>query len=413
MNTDLRKEGLEELDKDNWLYQYLLYTDQMESPSAFHIWSGLSAISCTLQRKVWINRGFYTLYPNQYVILVAESAFCRKSTAVSVAINDLLQTSQVATIDKDKMTAEKLCVELSRAEKEQKLDNAITIFVPELATFLGASAFHSGIIPLLTSFYECPSSADYKTKASGEFHMSNVCINLVGATTLDWMSTNLPGDTVEGGFTGRVIFVVAEEPRLSNPWPEMTKEEILIRTKLIERMQQMNNFDGAFAIDEGAKHEFSRWYNARAEGNDLRLRGYYGRKGDHVLKIATCLSAGDSGRCNGMLKIEAHHIRIALRLLKKAEKLMHLAFRGTAFSKSSKDIDRILGYLLKRSSKDSTPIKHSLLLKRNSHYLNAQEFKQVMDTLIEQGDVEMMASWGSVRGIHYQLKGEELSHAKK
>ena len=381
MNTDLRKEGLEELDKDNWLYQYLLYTDQMESPSAFHIWSGLAAISCTLQRKVWINRGFYTLYPNQYVILVAESAFCRKSTAVSVAINDLLQTAQIATIDKDKMTAEKLCVELSRADKEQKLDNAITIFVPELATFLGASAFHSGIIPLLTSFYECPSSADYKTKASGEFHMSNVCINLVGATTLDWMSTNLPGDT--------------------------------IRTKLIQRMQQMNNFDGAFAIDEGAKHEFSRWYNARAEGNDLRLRGYYGRKGDHVLKIATCLSAGDSGRCNGMLKIEAHHIRIALRLLKKAEKLIHLAFRGTAFSKSSKDIDRILGYLLKRSSKDSTPIKHSLLLKRNSHYLNAQEFKQVMDTLIEQGDVEMMASWGSIRGIHYQLRGEELSHAKK
>jgi hypothetical protein len=114
-----------------------------------------------------------------------------------------------------------------------------------------------------------------------------------------------------------------------------------------------------------------------------------------------------------MLKIEAHHIRIALRLLKKAEKLMHLAFRGTAFSKSSKDIDRILGYLLKRSSKDSTPIKHSLLLKRNSHYLNAQEFKQVMDTLIEQGDVEMMASWGSIRGIHYQLKGEELAHAEK
>ena len=320
MNTDLRKEGLEQLDPENWLYKYLKYTDQMESPSAFHIWSGLSAMSCCLARKVWINRGFYTLYPNQYIILVAESAFCRKSTAVSVAINDLLQTAQIATINKDKMTAEKLCVELSRGDKEQKLDNAITIFVPELATFLGASAFHSGIIPLLTSFYECPSSADYKTKASGEFHMSNVCINLVGATTLDWMSTNLPGDTVEGGFTGRVIFVVAEEPRLSNPWPELSNDEIILRTELIQDLTRINNFMGAFAITPGAKDEFSKWYNHRTEGLDLRLRGYYGRKGDHVLKIALCISAGDPGRCNGKLEIKASHIRIALRLLGKAEK---------------------------------------------------------------------------------------------
>ncbi len=402
MNTDLRAEGLEQLDKNNWLYKYLKYTDQMESPTPFHIWSGLAAISCSLQRNVWINRGFYTLYPNQFIVLVAESAFCRKSTAVSVAINDLLQTAQIAQINKDKMTAEKLCVELSRAEKEKKLDNAITIFVPELATFLGASAFHSGIIPLLTSFYECPSSADYKTKASGEFHMSNVCINLVGATTLDWMSTNLPGDTVEGGFTGRVIFVVAEEPRLSNPWPEVSPEENKIRVELIQRMIQMNQFMGAFKITEGAKNEFSKWYNHRTEGLDLRLRGYYGRKGDHVLKIATCIAAGEEGMCNGKLAIEATHIRLALRLLNKTEKLMHLAFRGTAFSKSSKDIDRILGFMMKEDNKGNLPIKHSLLLKRNSHYLNATEFKEVMNTLMEQGDVALVTD-PTLRGAYYTL----------
>ena len=403
MNTDLRAEGLEQMDSKNWLYKYLKYTDQMESPSSFHIWSGLAALSCTLQRKVWINRGFYTLYPNQYIILVAESAFCRKSTAVSVAINDLVQTAAVATINKDKMTAEKLCVELSRGEKEHKLDNAITIFVPELATFLGASAFHSGIIPLLTSFYDCPSSADYKTKASGEFHMSNVCINLVGATTLDWMSTNLPGDTVEGGFTGRVIFVVAEEPRLSNPWPELSLEEIALRTELVGDLIRINNLNGAFKITKEARDEYSRWYNHRTEGTDLRLRGYYGRKGDHVLKIATCISAGGYGICNGSLKIEAAHIRIAIRLLKKAERLMHLAFRGTAFSKSSKDIDRILGYLIREQNKGNLPIKHSLLLKRNSHYLNATEFKEVINTLIEQGDVVINTS-NETKGLLYNLK---------
>jgi hypothetical protein len=160
---------------------------------------------------------------------------------------------------------------------------------------------------------------------------------------------------------------------------------------------------GAFAITPEAKDEYSRWYNHRTEGTDLRLRGYYGRKGDHVLKVATCISAGSYGICNGSLKIEATHIRIAIRLLKKAERLMHLAFRGTAFSKSSKDIDRILGYLIREQNKGNLPIKHSLLLKRNSHYLNATEFKEVINTLIEQGDVVINTS-NETKGLLYNLK---------
>jgi hypothetical protein len=90
MNTDFRAEGLEQLDSKNWIYKYLKYTDQMESPSSFHIWSALAALSCTLQRKVWINRGFYTLYPNQYIILVAESAFWSRADLQAV-LYSLLQ----------------------------------------------------------------------------------------------------------------------------------------------------------------------------------------------------------------------------------------------------------------------------------------------------------------------------------
>ena len=164
----------------------------------------------------------------------------------------------------------------------------------------------------------------------------------------------------------------------------------------------MNQFMGAFKITEGAKNEFSKWYNHRTEGLDLRLRGYYGRKGDHVLKIATCIAAGEEGMCNGKLAIEATHIRLALRLLNKTEKLMHLAFRGTAFSKSSKDIDRILGFMMKEDNKGNLPIKHSLLLKRNSHYLNATEFKEVMNTLMEQGDVALVTD-PTLRGAYYTL----------
>lgn len=66
-NTDLVKEGLSLLPEDNWLYKYLKYTDTMESPSFFHIWSGLAALSSALQRKVFISQGDQFIYPNQYI----------------------------------------------------------------------------------------------------------------------------------------------------------------------------------------------------------------------------------------------------------------------------------------------------------------------------------------------------------
>ena len=100
------------------------------------------------------------IYPNQYIILVAESALCRKSTAANIAIKDILTQARTTRLLRQKMTAEFLCVELAKKE----LNNAVTIYAPELAVFLGASAFQSGLIPLLTDLYDCPADADYKTK---------------------------------------------------------------------------------------------------------------------------------------------------------------------------------------------------------------------------------------------------------
>ena len=58
---------------------------------------------------------------------------------------------------------------------------------------------------------------------------------------------------------------------------------------------------------------------------------------------------------------------------------------------------------MREQGKGNLPVKHSLLLKRNSHYLNATEFKEVINTLVEQGDVEGVTCKG-VKGLHYNLR---------
>ncbi len=194
------------------------------------------------------------------------------------------------------------------------------------------------------------------------------------------MSNNLPGDTIEGGFTGRVLFIVAEEPRQRIAWPDLSDAQIKTRDSLLEDLDTIAQLRGEIQPTPEAKRAFENWYTTSREPEDIRLRGYDGRKGEHVLKVATCLSISDGPT----MTITDRHIEIALAILQKAEQLMPLAFRGAAFSKSSKDIDRVLRHIEKQGGR----ITHSRLLKKNSPYLNADEFKTVMNTLKEQGDVE-------------------------
>jgi len=105
--------------------------------------------------------------------------------------------------------------------------------------------------------------------------------------------------------------------------------------------------------------------NPKVIKDDTRLRGYAGRKQDHVLKIAMCLSSGDFHRVSKEdLNIEGWHILTALALLKKAEILMPKAFRGGLYSKQSKHLDRVID-LIKRAKRrgKNYPLPYTLMLK--------------------------------------------------
>ena len=395
MKVNYKEEGLGDLSNESFIYKYLEYTKGTESPTRFHTWSGLSLVASLLGRNVNTYKGTYTLFPNMYIVIVAESARCRKSSATDIAMDDMLRDSKLCRIYRQKMTAEFICTELASTET---INNDIVIYAPELATFLGVSAFQSGLVPLLTSWYTCPRHDDYKTKGAGKFEMSNIAINILGATTLDWMSNSMPGETVEGGFTGRVIFIVAEEPRQRIAWPVITEEQLAFKKDLMIDMHRIRKMVGMMEYSPVALSYYKEWYDGLVEPKDIRLRGFDGRKGDHCLKLAMCFSASESSS----MKVEKKHINLAINVIEKAEILMHLAYRGAAYSKSSKDIDRVLRQFEKLGGK----VSHSILLKKNSHYLNAEDFKQVMRTLIEQGDVEeTLSCTGTKKGVTYILKG--------
>ena len=56
---------------DDWLDSYLDFTTGNESPEKLHLWTALALLSAAVKRQIWMDRGFYKLYTNIYVLMVA------------------------------------------------------------------------------------------------------------------------------------------------------------------------------------------------------------------------------------------------------------------------------------------------------------------------------------------------------
>lgn len=373
----------------DWIETYMEYSKESESPNQFHRWAAISAISAALERRVWRPRGYQTVYPSQYIILVAESATCRKSSAISL-VENLLKKAEIPMAN-EKLTIAYLYKFLGDETKE-KGSGSIFVIAKELATFLNKESHASGLIAGVTSLYDGAPDLEYKTKTAGIDIIKEPCINILGATTLNWITDAMPGESVEGGFTSRVIFIVGKKPRFRSAWPEVSQETKSLADLLIHDLKQIMLLRGELSIEPDAKALYAWWYENLKEPQDLRLRSFFGRIGDHALKVAIVLAVSESNK----LVITKSHIEKAIALVEVVQDSMPCVFRGVVFNRSVKDLDRILEQIEQIQedqknngiSENQRGASHASLLARNSVFVNGKEFAEVIDTLKQSDKIE-------------------------
>ena len=185
-----------------------------EIPPNFALWCGISTLATALGRKVWLDRGVFVLYPNFYIILVAASGKCRKGTSIRQALKILNNLQPRPNFIAQKLTPEALIDALGGHEtlddKVVKTPNKSAtgiIVAEELATFLNKRSYEQGLGELLTDLFDCPQEWLYHTKGGGKLFLNNVCINILSASTPDWLRDAIPQSAIGGGLTSRVIFV--------------------------------------------------------------------------------------------------------------------------------------------------------------------------------------------------------------
>lgn len=407
---------------EGWLTAYRGYTEQSESPEPFHFWTAMSVLSAAVRRHVWLSQGHYTIYPNLFCILVSPPGACRKSVAMNIGARILKEIPGI-NMESNKMTPSSLINSLSGGiitikpkKAKQSATNPDEIILPpppekqkvvlstacsamlfstEFSVMLGSDSGQNGMLSLLTDLYDSPDEWKYKTIARGTETLSNVFLNILGATTPEWLGSSIPADAIGGGFTSRILFVAQNQRRMNNARPKLTQKEIDLKALLIHDLEHIANLNGEMSLTDEAEAWYINWYNNRENHTlDERFWGYLERKPDHLLKVGMLLSVS----VRDDLVITADLLKLSLALLERLEERMPDAFKGIGTA-SAKDVERIIDQLLEK--KGTMPF--SELAHRNYRYLNSQDLKLVLDTMKDAGIVKEALS-GNVRVIILQVK---------
>jgi hypothetical protein len=367
--------------KDSWLQEYHRYTEGQESPDTFHFWVGLSMIASTLERNVWIDMSYYVLYPNLYIILVSDAAICRRTTAVRIGVKILEQQEKPPYIFAQKITPEALIGALCNqckidAEGNVLSDSTAVVVAEELSVFLGKEAYASGLIAILTSLYDCGDEWPYETRSRGVETAYNTCVNMIGASSPEWLRLAIPPDAVGGGFTSRIVFVYQYRSDKVIAFPELTDAQRTAKENLIHDLSLIRRLRGKFKFSSEAHAWYVKWY----KGHRMALMSAVVSDGELVirkegilLKLAMCFSVSEDDK----LVIEQRHLEMAADALEETERFMPETLRILSSTPMGMDATKVLT-IIRRYKKGC---KHAELQSRVYHSIDAERLRAIIETL--------------------------------
>lgn len=319
----------------SFLSDYREYAKGSEAHPTYHTFSALVALSSIISRRVWIDMGFFNVYPNLYVILVGPAGN-RKTSAMSVAKGLLRELKEAVPFSAECVTKEKLILDIKdnerviemfskplsdEVQKKQRVYTPMTVMVTELSEFLGAGGV--GMINFLTTIYD-QDFYDHRTKNKGDVLITGPFLNLLACTTPDWITAYLRTDVISGGFSRRAIFVLETGKSGRIPFPEVTPTMRAAWDRALAYAKSLAKLSGPFAWDPEARKFFEKWYRELAIPTDPMIVGYYETKHIQLLKVAMLLALSESSD----LVLRVEHLLSGLELLKLAEDNLVRVFSG-------------------------------------------------------------------------------------
>lgn len=388
----------------DWLEGYYKYVEDTESPKLFHKWTAFSIIGAALQKKVWFNFGRIKIFPNLFVVLVAEPGIARKTQAISFGEEIVSQISGVTT-SADAITPQAMLEDLEEARQEEPMrdgstfiHNSLFIMSGEFESFLGQKGDNQKMIVLLTDLFDCKARPyRYRTKHSGSNKIESPFLALHAATTPESLASALPAKAIGGGLTSRIIFPWAEDKDKKVPIPGVTTWEELqsyrkenaeiqkIKEMLVSDLDVINRLSGSYNYTKESYDWWNNWYNNYDERDPKRIckdtsfKAWYSRKPLFILKLGMILA---STKRNTMTVTSDEFIE-ALGHIEEVERGMENAFVAVGKSDIAAEVS-----MVEKIIKQEGRIEEKYIRQRTWRDIDDIKFDNVIKTIIKKGVVK-------------------------
>lgn len=333
--------------KDNWVFNYSSKIKQhSEAPDCYNVWSAISVVSSVLKKRVWVNRGTFKIYPNQYIVLVGPPGV-GKGTAIHPA-HDFIREHKppLANYISDRVTAPRIIELLSKGFPTTIIQNGLPILgsdatavlmCSELQTFLGSSDW---MLPFLCDVWD-NKPFNYDTKNKGTHTVKDLCVSLIGACVPEFIRRidKNTGEAVNGGFTARTLFIFAAEKSKSLAWPAAFAGD----KDLEHDLERISHLSGDFSFDPLARILWERNYRAIQVTDDdsLVVRNFKARQSIHIMKVCMALSAAQ----DDSMVIAGAIMDMAIQLVQQVLESLDITFRGVGESPLAEATAKIQGYI--------------------------------------------------------------------
>lgn len=361
------------------------YYQETEVPATFALWMAIFGVNECLGRDCSIDQGHFTVFPNMYIVIVAGSAKCRKSTAINVVTDFLRKVEPPIKILSQKMTPEAMISALSGTtlkDKTKLIEEAVGCFInDELSTLIDRGTFSSILIPVLTKLYDCK-DFEYTTKMRGEEAVQNPCLSILGGSTIQWIKEAVPIHAIGGGFTSRIVFVYRADRDRKIAWPKRSQENVDREARIVHDLNEVARMRGVFGVTQEAIDLYTEEYDTFLEGTmsaNPYLSGYAGRRHITLLKVAMAFSASRHSE----REVTKQDIWKAIQALQNAEGGMDTVMRAITSEPTGEICEFIMTMIMTQGS-----IFRAKLVYDTRHRISHRELDVILEGLMQTGYVK-------------------------
>lgn len=372
--------------KNNWIVSWSEAMSKIsEAPEQYNIWAAISVIGSVLKNNVYFKRGTFTIYPNNYIVLVGPPGVGKGSSIHPVY--DLARDQKLVNIIPDRITAPKIVERLATGTQGVAVnptgtmtmvkDSTACIMSLELPALVSGSDW---MLPLLCEAWD-RNEYSYDTKNAGTNIIKGMCTSLIGACVPEYirkLNKDVNG-AINGGFTARTVFVHAQDTSKKILWPkpmDSTPAGKKLEDDLKADLKQISTLKGQFTFSyDGAKALEMFYTSLRPIETDSDVMLHFkSRLLTHVIKVSMIFSASD----RDTLVIDRIDVHNAVMCLRHVLFNLDKAFRGVGDSDIAEATARVQNFIEKRKFVNKGEILQNL--HRN---VNSENLDRIMTTLCQ------------------------------